>query len=53
MRLVKWMQDFRDILDDCVFTDLGFVGNKFTWGKKLAGGITVWERLDKAIASNK
>jgi len=52
MRLVKQMQDFRDVLDDCVFTYLGFVGNKFTWGKKLASGIMVWERLEKAIANN-
>ena len=27
------MQDFYDILEECDFIDLGFVGNKFTWCK--------------------
>ena len=27
------MQAFRDILDECGFMDLGFVGSKFTWHK--------------------
>ena len=29
----KQMQDFYDILEECDFIDLGFVGNKFTWCK--------------------
>ena len=36
------MQVFRDILDECGFVDLGFVGNKFTWCKNDSNGCTVW-----------
>ena len=45
------MRDFRDVLDECSFVDLGYVGQKYTWNKRLAGGITVWERLDRAVAN--
>lgn len=41
------MQDFRDVVDECGLINLGFVGNKFTWWKWAAGGITIWERLDR------
>ena len=27
------MQGFRDVLDECGFMDLGFVGPMFTWHK--------------------
>ena len=27
------MQLFRDVLDECGFLDLGFVGSRFTWSK--------------------
>ena len=45
------MWDFRETLDECGFTDLGFSGQKFTWCKRLAGGFMVWERLDRAVAN--
>ena len=45
------MSEFRDVLDECGFMDLGFVGDKFTWKGKRAGGL-VLERLDRAIATN-
>ena len=45
------MQAFRDILDECGFMDLGFVGPMFTWIKHFEN-YTVWERLDRAIATN-
>ena len=45
------MQAFRDILDECGFLDLGFVGSEFTWHKHFAG-YTVWERLDRAVATS-
>ena len=45
------MQEFRDVIDECGFRDLGFIGNKFTWHKNVMGGDTVWERLDRAIAN--
>ena len=44
------MQAFRDILDDCGFLDLGFIGLNFTWHKHFAH-YTVWERLDRAVAT--
>ena len=45
------MQAFRDVLDECGFMDLGFVGSKFTWHKHYEN-FTVWERLDRAVANN-
>ena len=43
------MQAFREVLDECGFIDLGFVGSEFTWHKHFAGN-TVWEHLDRAVA---
>ena len=45
------MLAFRNVLDECGLMDLGFVGDKFTWKGKRAGGL-VLERLDRALASN-
>ena len=45
------MKEFRDVLDECGLMDLGYVGDKFTWRGKRAGGL-VLERLDRAVASN-
>ena len=45
------MKEFHDVLDECGLMDLGYVGDKFTWWDKRAGGL-VLERLDKAVASN-
>ncbi|XP_075670045.1 uncharacterized protein LOC142639793 [Castanea sativa] len=45
------MNSFRDIVDECGFVDLGFVGHKFTWRGRRPGGV-VLERLDHAFASN-
>ena len=44
------MQAFRDVLDDCGFLDLGFLGSNFTWHKHFAH-YTVWERLDRVVAT--
>ena len=46
------MKDFREALDACCLADLGYRGTKFTWCKKLIDGITVWERLDRAVANS-
>lgn len=46
------MQVFRDILDECGFVDLGFVGNEFTWCKNDPDGCTSWERLDRAVCND-
>ena len=51
LRPHQQMQDFRDVLDECGFVDLGFVGNKFTWYKNFSNGHTIWERLDRAIGT--
>ena len=45
------MQAFRDILDECDFLDLGFVGSEFIWHKHFAGYM-VWERLDRVVATS-
>ena len=45
------MKIFQDALDECGLIDLGFVGSKFTWSKNCANGVSVWERLDRAVGS--
>ncbi|KAK7851867.1 hypothetical protein CFP56_040758 [Quercus suber] len=45
------MKDFGDVLDECGLIDLGFVGSKFTWFKNIANGISIWERLDRAVGT--
>ena len=45
------MEEFREVLDECGFRDLGFVGGKFTWCNGHPDGYTIWERLDRAVAS--
>ena len=52
MRNHNQMQLFRDIIDDCGFLDLGFVGSDFTWRKHFDDGTLIWERLDKGIANS-
>ena len=52
MRPENQMRDFREALNECGFADLGYVGQKYTWYKQLTGRVTVWERLDKAVANN-
>jgi len=42
LRPSKQMEDFRDVLDECGFQDLGFNGNKFTWCNGHGEGPTVW-----------
>ena len=46
------MQLFRDVIDECSFMDLGYVGPKFTWSKHFANGNSIWERLDRGLATN-
>ena len=45
------MQDFRDALDECGLMDLGFVGSRFTWFRRCANDVYVWERLDRGVAT--
>ena len=45
------MREFREVMDDCGFMDLGYVGKKYSWrGKR--GDHMVLERLDRALASH-
>lgn len=46
------MQPFKDVLDQCGFLDLGFLGFQFTWHKHYTN-YTIWVRLDKVVATNK
>ena len=51
MRSQSQMQLFRDVVDECGFLDLGFVGPRLTWSKHYAAGHLVWERLDQWLAN--
>ena len=46
------MQAFRDVIDECGFMDLGFIGPNFTWANHYNDGHSIWERLDRGLASN-
>ena len=46
------MQLFREVIDECGFIDLGFVGPKFTWSRYYANGHSIWERINKSLATN-
>ena len=46
------MQLFRDVINECGFLDLGFVGSKYTWQKCFTEGHSIWERLDQGLATN-
>ncbi len=50
LRFECQMQLFQDVLDDCGFVDLGFIGPQFTWTNNRTGDMT-WERLDRAVAT--
>jgi hypothetical protein len=45
------MQAFREVLDDCGFCDLGYTGVPFMWCNNRFSRPTVWEHLDRAVAS--
>jgi hypothetical protein len=45
------MQTFREALDDCSFIDLGYIGALFTWCNNRFSGATIWERLDRMVAT--
>ena len=46
------MQLFQDVADECGFIDLDFVGPWYTWQKHFFAGHSIWERLDRALATN-
>jgi hypothetical protein len=51
VRSSRQMQDFRDAIDVCGFMDLGYQGPPFTWCNNRVGSGTVWERLDRGLAT--
>lgn len=46
------MQLFRDMVDECGFLDLEFLGSQYTWKKHFANGHSIWERLDRGLTNN-
>ena len=46
------MQLFRDVIVECRFMDLGYVDDKFTWSKQFEIGYSIWERLDRGLATS-
>ena len=46
------MQLFKDVIDECSFLDLEFMGNCFTWCKQFKDGHSIWERLDRGMAND-
>ena len=46
------MQQFREVMDECGFMDMGFEGSKYTWSKHFENGISIWERLDRCLVTN-
>ena len=46
------MQSFRDVIDECSFMDLGYVGSKFMWAKHFEDGHSIRTRLDRCMATN-
>lgn len=45
------MEAFRDALDMCGLLDISYIGNSWTFEKKVAGGTYTRVRLDKAVAN--
>nr|XP_023925285.1 uncharacterized protein LOC112036686 [Quercus suber] len=46
------MQIFREASDECGLMDLGYKGSPFMWSKHYWNGASIWESLDRAVASN-
>ena len=47
----KQMDEFREVLEQCFLTDLGFLGYLFTWNNKRPGHANTKEHLDQAVAT--
>ena len=52
IRAHSQMQAFRDVIDECGFMDLGFIRPNFTWSKHYTNGHSIWERLNRGLATN-
>ena len=52
IRAHSQMQAFRDVIDECGFMDFGYIGPNFTWSKHYIDGHSIWQRLDRELATN-
>lgn len=46
------MQNFCDAIDSYGFMDLGYVGDIFAWCNNKLGNATIWECLDRGLATS-
>jgi hypothetical protein len=46
------MKDFHRVLKDCLLSDLGFSGPKFTWSNERDDEAFTQERLDRMVANS-
>ncbi|KAK6123881.1 hypothetical protein DH2020_042372 [Rehmannia glutinosa] len=46
------MEEFRNTINNCGLTDLGFSGPRFTWTNMQHGDNNIQERLDRALAND-
>lgn len=51
LRKETQMTQFKEALEDCQLSDLGFKGSKFTWTNYRQDGSFIKECLDRAIAN--
>ncbi|GLT72801.1 hypothetical protein SLA2020_447050 [Shorea laevis] len=51
LRPPRQMEDFRAVLEECSFSDLGFTGSKFTWCNSREDSTFTKERLDRAVVN--
>jgi hypothetical protein len=45
------MEGFREMVEECLLTDLGYEGRRWTYEKCVAGGSFCRVRLDRALAT--
>ena len=50
-KLFKGLNQFRQAIEDCNLTDLGFWGPRYTWNNKRPGDANTKLRLDKDVAT--
>ncbi|KAK5775805.1 hypothetical protein PVK06_043747 [Gossypium arboreum] len=51
LRAERQMDDFRTVLDECDFNDLGYIGKWFTWERGRFLSTNIRERLDRGVAT--
>ncbi|GMJ13760.1 hypothetical protein HRI_005045200 [Hibiscus trionum] len=52
VRSQRQMSNFREALDDCSLSDVGYQGRWFTWEKGKFEATNIRERLDRGVANN-